>query len=125
MKCETINCNNIALVYRKLCATCRTKEYKEKHPINYFYLQLKKSAKRRNKIFTLTLREFKLFCEKTNCLNKRGKHTGDFTIDRIDPDKGYSLNNIRLITVSENIKRHFNNEIPIEFIPPDIIECPF
>ena len=61
------------------------------------------NAKRRGKEFSLTFDEFKSFCYKTSYDKLRGLKAEALSIDRINPNMGYSFDNIRAITFSENV----------------------
>jgi len=104
MKCKTPDCNKKAEPHRKLCASCKKNKYIKKYPLKYLFMVRRNNAKRRGKIWTLTFEEFKEFCEKTGYDKTRGKYASDFSIDRINPELGYSIENIRSITVSDNSK---------------------
>lgn len=39
-------------------------------------------------------------------MKKKGIRKDCYHIDRINPDGGYSIDNIRLLTNTENVKRH-------------------
>lgn len=71
-------------------------------PESYTYSLLKSNAKRRGKEFTLTLEEFKTFCQETGYLQGKGKKKKSMSIDRIDHTKGYSIDNIQILSLSEN-----------------------
>jgi hypothetical protein len=70
---------------------------------------LRHSARKRKLPFTLTLEEFKVFCLQTGYLERRGNQPGDLTIDRIDWNDGYHINNIRVLTHEENSEQGGNN----------------
>ena len=70
--------------------------------IKYLWQNLKGNAKRRGKFFDLTLDQFEAFCERTGYDKFVGTTATSFTIDRIDNNLGYTNNNIRSITLSEN-----------------------
>lgn len=75
---------------------------------------LKNNAKRRGKDFSLTLDDFMHFLKQNpNYMVKKGIRVKSLQIDRIDNLKGYSLDNIRAITLRENVyKRHNHDEFP-------------
>jgi hypothetical protein len=117
MKCETKYCRNEADKYRKLCPKCRMRKFRDKNPIGYCYYNLRKRAKKRGKEFTITKAEFKIFCEETNYLELKGRFKNDMSIDRIIDSKGYSYDNIRILSVGKNSsKRGYDNRDE---------ECPF
>jgi hypothetical protein len=119
MKCKTPDCFNQAIKYRLICGKCRTRKYREKYPLKYWYDTLKMNAKRRGKEFDLTLEQFSEFCKKTGYDEKKGKTADSLSVDRIKPWLGYSANNIRAITLSDNTKIKNNSTYEIKEI------CPF
>lgn len=104
-KCETKYCRNDRAKGRRKCHKCRTREYKERHPVKYAFHVLKKNAKRRGKEFSLTFEQFSEFCHETKLLTKRGIWAESWTIDRIDEDRGYHIDNIQILTNSENVRK--------------------
>lgn len=99
-KCITKHCRkgreeNVGSFYL-LCSGCREREKKITHPWIQRYRALKLSAKRRNIQVYLTYSEFKQFCLRTEMIPL------GLSVDRIDPTKGYSLDNMRVLTFSEN-----------------------
>ena len=104
-KCITRGCKNKAPHGRKLCWTCKSRKAKEQNPLGYWFNVLRCNARRRNKEFTLTLNDFKEFCHKTGYDKLKGKKANCLSIDRIKEYEGYTKNNIRAITVSDNSKR--------------------
>lgn len=112
-KCITPYCRNDKPPGRNICFKCRHKKYKAKYPERYFYYLLKSNAKRRGHNFELTLKEFQKFCQETDYLNKKGKNKNSASIDRINPNKGYSYNNIQILSLSENTKKKYSDkELP-------------
>jgi hypothetical protein len=63
---------------------------------------LRNRANQRKIPFTITLAEFRKFCEETNYLERRGHAEGRMSIDRKDHSKGYHIWNIRLTEYLEN-----------------------
>ena len=63
---------------------------------------LRENAKRRGLEFSLTLDDFKAFSDATGYLEGRGTSKLSLSIDRIDARLGYRLDNIRVLTLSEN-----------------------
>ena len=89
-----------------VCYRCRYAKRKQNNPLNEAYKTLKYNARRRNKLFTLTIDEFTQFCKETNYLNKRGIGKNSYHIDRIDESKGYTIDNIQVLTNSENVRKY-------------------
>lgn len=112
-KCKTKYCRNDAAKHRTICEKCKSRLLKERHPITYHFNALRNNAKRRGKEFNLTIEEFKEFCKKTGYMELKGKNGSDLSIDRRENRKGYVMNNIQAITLSENtVKRN-------------TVDCPF
>ena len=84
------------------CNKCIKRKQSAKNPIRTSYYNLRTNAKRRGKEFNLTLEEFTKFAIETEYINKRGKTAKSYSIDRMDNSKGYSIDNIMVLTLSEN-----------------------
>jgi len=108
---------------RGLCQKHYLQYWRARNPIKYAYNNIKNRANQRGRIFDLTINEFKEFCLKTGYISSKGITKDSMTIDRIDPSKGYTKDNIRAITKSENSWRHHHPED--DYIGPDTIEVPF
>ena len=104
MKCKTKYCRGIATKTGRspYCAKCRTRHWRDKHPAAYFLLKLKHRAKRRGKEFSLTLEQFKTFCDESMYLQLKGRSALSLSIHRSDNERGYHFDNITAITVSAN-----------------------
>ena len=74
--------------------------------MKHVFNTLRQNAKRRGKSFELTFEQFEQFAISTDYMAGKGIQKESFSIDRIDPKRGYSIDNIRVITNSENVKRH-------------------
>lgn len=105
VRCQTPFCRNKKVEGRNFCSKCRTRKYRERNPLKSCYDSLKHNAKRRNIEFSLTLKEFKEFCIKTNYLLGKGKTRESYSIDRIDNTKGYCIDNIQVLSLSLNSKK--------------------
>lgn len=111
-KCITPYCRNERAKDRLVCHKCHAKWYKENHPEAYFFNALRNNAKRRGKEFNLTLKEFKQFCADTGYMETKGKNGNDMSIDRIKVAEGYSIDNIQLLSLSDNTSKRNNEEYP-------------
>ena len=100
--CTAKYCGKPPVGRDRLCAKHRKRLQKINNPLSYTFNALKNNAKRRNKKFTLSLEEFKEFCEETNYLELKGQSPKDMTIDRINHRLGYSKDNIQIMSLSEN-----------------------
>ena len=79
------------------------------------YCNLKANAKRRGKEFSLTFEQFRDFAIKTDYHQKKGVEKESFHIDRIDEEKGYSIDNIQVLTNSQNVKKYVKYIHPQQF----------
>lgn len=93
---------------RRICYSCRYKSYKERNPYRLAYTRLRGHAKARGKEFDLTFEQFKAFCINSNYLNCKGVRKESYHIDRIDETKGYTVDNIQLLTNTENVRKYIN-----------------
>lgn len=92
--------------------TEKSRQYRQAHPIRAAYLNLKHNARRRGKEFLLSWEEFTEFCRPITLHYGAKRHKETFSIDRIDPRKGYSADNIQLLTLRENtLKQHSDRRI--------------
>ena len=83
---------------------------KERRPWTYVLNMLRHSARKRKLPFTLTVAQFKKFCEETGYLESRGNKPGSMTIDRIDWDEGYHIWNLQVLTHEENSEQGADNK---------------
>lgn len=110
-KCQTKYCRGTARKYRKKCPKCRSREYKRKHPMKYFYNVSRLNAKRRGHSFDLTFTEYVQLWKSENKRPGNGWH-----IDRIDPNKGYQSGNVQILSGYLNVmKWHENDKFMIDF----------
>jgi len=104
VKCATKYCRGITTKGGKspYCGKCRSKKWKAKNPLRYYYNALKQRAKQRGKEFKLTFEEYRKLAIESGYHERRGRGALCLSLDRIDNDKGYEIGNLRAITVSEN-----------------------
>lgn len=95
--------------YLSHCWKCRAKMLLERHPATYCLNMLRHSARKRKLPFTITLAQFKAFCAQTGYLERRGNSPDSLTIDRVDVNKGYHIENIRVLTHEENSAQGADN----------------
>lgn len=117
-KCCAYACTNKP-VY-KLGGLC-SKHYRQKRriidPVACRYNGFKGNAKRRNKEFTITLDEFRIFCQRTGYCIVKGRRGKNATIDRRCNIHGYHIWNIQLLTLTENCRKGTSNN--------ENFDCPF
>ena len=129
------NCGNKARKGRRKCNTCISREWRKNNPIKAAYHNLKSNAKRRGKDFDLTFEQFKLFVIKMDYIRLKGIKAECYHIDRIDENKGYSIDNIQLLTNSDNVKKYaklvknydggYSVQIEVDYIATYEDDCPF
>ncbi len=112
--CRAYRCNNKKRTRDKFCSKHRHRRTKERDLVGYKYWILKSNATRRKKEFSITLAEFRQWCKETNYHNLTGRSGDSATIDRIDDSKGYSIDNIQILTLSENSRKLWGED-PVPF----------
>lgn len=84
------------------CSRCAMKAWRTKNPLEAHFNWLKRSAEKRGIRFALTISEFRLWCEQTSYIQLVGVNA--MSCDRIDPDRGYEMGNIRILSYRENAR---------------------
>lgn len=120
-KCKHIGCRKTPKKYRKECDMHLKREYKKRHPLKYFYNALKQNAKRRCKDFQLTFQQYKQLVTDTGYFDHPGRFADRLTFDRIRNEEGYTIDNIQIITLSENCRKFTHDP---EFSPVAEV-CPY
>lgn len=123
-KCVTKYCRNKASDNRKVCHKCKKTNDKNRDPVGYAYRVLKNNAKRRNKIFTITLRYFRDFCAGSEYMQRKGREGDCLSIDRKEVSKGYEPGNLQILTVSKNTRKgNFEyGRYKGESLPDDVLD---
>lgn len=101
-KCATPYCRNDRGKNRRYCYKCVKRKHKIDNPMRYAFDTLKSNAQRRGKEFSLTFEEFKKFCAETGYMDKKGKTATSMSIDRKENDKGYTYDNMQLLSLADN-----------------------
>ena len=70
------------------------------------YKALRDNSKRRHKEFTLTFEQFQQFAIEVDYIKKKGRSNRAYHIDRQDNDKGYTIDNIRVLTGLQNRRKY-------------------
>lgn len=110
LKCRTPYCRRESggkRLHSTYCSRCRTRRFKDAHPLRYSFKKLKDRALERGKDFGLTFEQYRAFAEKTDYARMKGKTSLSLSIDRIENSRGYHANNIRAITLRENSRKSF------------------
>lgn len=89
----------------RYCWRCKSRLLKLNHPATYFLNSLRHSARKRGLSFTLTVEQFREFCDRTGFLALKGKKENDATIDRIDWNRGYEADNIQMLSHGLNSRQ--------------------
>ncbi len=110
--CSALYCRRKPEREHRLCSVCRSRQYRSNNSIKYAFHNLKRHAKQRGIRFQLTYPEFEAFCKRTGYHDKRGKSPEAMTVDRIKADQGYHINNIEMITMSENTSKNHHTDHP-------------
>lgn len=113
-KCATRYCRNQKAknpggYFLEHCWKCRSRRLKLKCPVTYVLNMLRHSARKRKLPFTITKAQFSAFCAETGYLEKRGNKPENLTLDRVDPNRGYHIDNLRVLTHAENSKQGADN----------------
>ena len=88
------------------CAKHRYREFRDKFPDKCAFNNLRKRAHERGHSFTLSFAKFKQLWDEGLAKN-HGRGAGFLSIDRISNNEGYSDDNVRLLTYSENSRKQF------------------
>lgn len=105
-RCKTPGCGRPRKKRNTYCCRCATRRWAANQPASYTLNKLRSNAKRRGIPFSITLEEFKAFCAShPDYLTARGRNSRCLSIDRVKSWLGYSIDNIRLLTVAENSRR--------------------
>lgn len=106
-----------------LCNSCNSERVKCTDPRNKMLMRAKARAKNKNIEFALTVKDIIIpkYCPilgiELICKNgKPGGHKNSPSLDKIDPSKGYTKDNVQVISHLANMmKAHATNEEMINF----------
>lgn len=119
--CPVLGCKKPRCKSKSIhCSQHRYQLWAANNPAKAAYACLRSNAKRRKKVFTLTFEQFLQFIADTAYLDHKGRERHCYHIDRIDPRGGYTFDNIRTLTCTENTAKG-NTERWLDAEP----ECPF
>lgn len=108
--CVAYRCLNNKGTNDRFCYKHRKRYKKETNLLAYTYDLLKQNAKRRKKIFTISLDYFRKWCRDNNYLKLKGKSAKSASIDRDNPNLGYVEGNLKLLSLSANSKKHHTDK---------------
>lgn len=92
---------------------------RQKDPIYDRYVNFKGNALRRCKEFSITLEQFRNFCQETGYIIKKGYRGKNCTVDRIRNWEGYHIGNLQLITNKANIRKYHDHDKHVTELPKD------
>lgn len=101
-----------------LCYKHYRRKVKERDPVYCRYNNFKNNARRRGKEFTITLNQFRNFCNETGYIIKKGMRGMNATVDRINNERGYHIDNIQLLTHRANSSKGTDSWKPEEIEQP-------
>lgn len=108
--CITDRCFNEAAPNRKICYGCKSRKWVAKNRIAKCWHNIKRSAKKRDIPFLITLAEFKKLIKGTGYVENAGRLSNDLTIDRIIPTLGYTYDNLQVIKKGDNVRKYHEDE---------------
>jgi len=88
-------------------------------PVYDRYVNFRGNALRRCKDFTITLEQFREWCNEKGYIIKRGYRGKNCTVDRIRNSEGYHIGNIQLITNMANIRKYHDHDKHVTELPTD------
>lgn len=108
--CVTKRCRNSVKNAGAKCSTCRRRDQKNNNPFAYYWGNMKQNAKRRGKEFRITLEEYVEWSVKHRLHTHDGTKFCNKTVDRVDNSLGYFIENMQVLTLSENSRKRFIDE---------------
>lgn len=109
--CKYGTCRRKKAPKKAYCHKHHAQHQKETNAVGYAYSILKQNARRRGKEFTLTLEDFREFCDHTGYLLRKGRTSESASIDRIDSTKGYTPDNIQVLSFGENSAKGCRDQV--------------
>ena len=122
--CCAISCRNKPCA--KKAGLCHKHYHRHRRiidPVYDRYANFKQKALSRKKEFTITLIEFRKFCEETGYIITKGMRGYRYTIDRINNNYGYHIWNIQLLSLISNIEKY--HEVDKLLTEPNEVEILF
>ena len=103
-KCDTKFCRGRVLPtsHSPYCSKCRSRRFKQAHPLKYSFIKLRARARERGHDFALTFGEYEQFAITTGYAEQKGKTALSLSINRKNPAVGYVAHNIEAVTLSQN-----------------------
>ncbi len=108
--CKHEGCFKQAAPERNECYKCRSLGIRIRKPIDVCFYWIKKSAKKRHIEFTITLPWFREWVVGTGYMEGKGRLTESLTIDRKDNLKGYTPDNMQVMTKHDNCCKYHSED---------------
>lgn len=112
-----------------LCHKHAQRWFRFTNPLKAAFDSRRNQARRRGLIWEISFKDFKTLCKETSYLEGVGITRDCLQIDRIDGSKGYTIDNIQIITVSENVAKGNRERHLPEYIQSILKrrkpDCPF
>jgi hypothetical protein len=110
-RCKIKFCRGYVLsnAHSSFCGKCRSRRFKEAHPLKYSFAHLRQRAKERGHAFTLTFADYEAFAIQTGYDKLKGKTKHSLSIHRKENHRGYEKDNISAVTLSLNSRLRFAN----------------
>lgn len=112
--CDGDGCNKKAYKRDNKCHACRKRLWRKNHPEYACFKNWKDNCKRRGKSNDVTFEQFLNFSNENNYLELRGRTADEMSIDRPDGTRGYSIDNMQPMSVSDNAKKYWREEWPTQ-----------
>ncbi|CAB4163161.1 hypothetical protein UFOVP813_3 [uncultured Caudovirales phage] len=103
--CKTKWCRNDRGAKSPVCSKCAMRKWRARNPMKAQYLWLCRSAEKRGIAVTITFDEFSAWAIENDYFTRVGRSPDSVHCDRIDSTRGYSLDNIRILTASINCSK--------------------
>lgn len=127
--CCAYACN--AKPVKKLGGLCYTHYRRKRRSLDSIaerYSQWLSKCRQRKIPNTVTLIQFREFCQRTGYLITKGKRGQNATIDRPENWRGYSVDNMQLLTGRQNIRKYYDHDryeqVPDDWVPPEYVAGP-
>ena len=107
-RCAVLRCRNAVPPNQRdtICGRCKTARWRRNHPVSQRLKVMRDKARLRKIPFDLTTEWVLQQCEgKPEMLQQTGNPRTDLVFDRIDPLKGYTIDNVRITTAEDNCRK--------------------
>jgi len=110
--CIAVGCQRANRAKDPLCPRHRHRYNKAKRFARYTYDIWITNCRRRGIENLVTFEEFKTWCEGNGYLENKGRKTTSATIDRINSDSPYTIDNMQIMNHWDNSFKQDGDEVP-------------